>query len=192
MRPHTDATELLFRASRGDASAVRRLAPLVYDELRALARRYVPSNGGAATIQPTALVHEAFLRLIGKDAHDFQGRTHFMASAAVAMRSVLVDHFRARATAKRGGDRCRITLDEAVAEQDERQVDLSFLNEALFKLERLKPRAARIVELRFFGGMSVEEVAAHLGVSPRTVKGDWRTARAWLRAELSKGTRHDA
>ena len=181
-----DTTQILARASRGDPEAVRRLAPLVYDELRALAGKYLPLRGGAgtATLQPTALVHEAFLRLIGHDAADFKSRTHFLATAATAMRSVLVDYARARGAAKRGAGWCRITLDEAAAFQAETALDLCALDEALARLAHLKRRAARIVELRFFGGMSVEEVANCLGVSVRTVKGDWRTARAWLRAEL--------
>ena len=184
----TETTQLLVRASRGDQAAVRQLAPLVYDELRALAHQYLPPKGaaGTATLQPTALVHEAFLRLIGHDAANYKSRTHFLATAATAMRSVLVDHARARGAAKRGGGWCRITLDEAAAFQPQSEVDLAALDEALAKLARLKERAARIVELRFFGGMSVEEVADYLGVSARTVKGDWRTARAWLRAELAE------
>ena len=185
-----DATQLLARASRGEQAAVRDLAPVVYDELRALARHYLPRDraAGTATLQPTALVHEAFLRLIEQDTVDYKGRTHFLATAATAMRSVLVDHARARGAAKRGGGWCRITLDEAAAFQPQSEVDLSVLDEALAKLARLKERAAKIVELRFFGGMSVEEVADHLGVSARTVKGDWRTARAWLRAELAEAS----
>jgi len=187
-RVRADATQLLVRASRGDQAAVRRLAPLVYDELRALARQYLPPKGaaGTATLQPTALVHEAFLRLIEQDPADYKGRTHFLATAATAMRSVLVDYARARGAAKRGGGWCRITLAEAAALQPQSEIDFSALDEALIRLARLKERAARIVELRFFGGMSVEEVADHLGVSARTVKGDWRTARAWLRAELAE------
>jgi RNA polymerase sigma-70 factor (ECF subfamily) len=183
-----DATQLLVRASRGDQEAVRRLVPLVYDELRALAHHYLPPKGaaGAATLQPTALVHEAFLRLIGQDAADYQSRTHFLATAATAMRSVLLDYARARGAAKRGGGWLRITLDEAAALQAETELDLCALDEALARLAQLKQRAARIVELRFFGGMTVEEVADCLGVSVRTVKGDWRTARAWLRAELAE------
>jgi len=183
-----DATKLLARASRGDQAAVRNLAPAVYDELRALARRYFPPGKvtGSNTLQPTALVHEAFLRLIGQDTVDYRSRTHFLAMAATAMRSVLVDHARARGAAKRGAGWCRITLDNAVALQPQQELDFSALDEALAKLAQLKERAAKIVELRFFGGMSVEEVADHLGVSARTVKGDWRTARAWLRAELAE------
>jgi RNA polymerase sigma factor (TIGR02999 family) len=183
-----DATQLLARASRGDPDAVRRLAPLVYDELRALAHQYLSPTraAGTVTLQPTALVHEAFLRLIQQDAVDFKSRTHFLATAATAMRSVLVDYARARGAAKRGGGWCRVTLDEAATFQPENEVDLAALDEALARLARLKQRAARIVELRFFGGMSVEEVADCLGVSARTVKGDWRTARAWLRAELAE------
>jgi RNA polymerase sigma-70 factor (ECF subfamily) len=183
-----EATQLLVRASRGDQAAIRRLAPLVYDELRALARQYLPPKGaaGTATLQPTALVHEAFLRLIDRDTVDYKGRTHFLAAAATAMRSVLVDHVRARGAAKRGGGWCRITLDEVAAFQPQSEVDLSALDKALARLAQLKERAAKIVELRFFGGMSVEEVANHLGVSARTVKGDWRTARAWLRTELAE------
>jgi RNA polymerase sigma-70 factor (ECF subfamily) len=159
---------------------VRRLAPVVYDEFRALAHQYLPQKGaaGTATLQPTALVHEAFLRLIQQDTADYKSRTHFLATAATAMRSVLVDYARARGAAERGGGWCRITLDEATAFQPENEVDLSALDEALARLARLKQHAARIVELRFFGGMSVEEVADCLGVSARTVKGDWRTARA--------------
>jgi RNA polymerase sigma-70 factor (ECF subfamily) len=126
------------------------------------------------------------LRLIGRDAADYRSRTHFLATAATAMRSVLVDCARARGAAKRGGGWCRITLDEAAALQPQSEIDLSALDEALARLARLKGRAARIVELRFFGGLSVEEVADCLGVSARTVKGDWRTARAWLRAELAE------
>jgi RNA polymerase sigma factor (TIGR02999 family) len=181
-----DATELLARASRGDETAVRELAPVVYEELRALARRYLPPNKPGATLQPTALVHEAFLRLIEQDHIDYQSRAHFLAAAAVAMRSVLADHARASGAAKRGGGWCRITLDRAVALRSEREVDLVALDEALNRLSELKTRAAQIVELRFFGGMSVEEVATFLGVSERTVKDDWRTARAWLRAELGE------
>ncbi len=183
-----DATQLLVRASRGDQAAVRQLAPLVYDELRALARQYLPPKGGAhtATLQPTALVHEAFLRLVEQDAADYQGRTHFLATAATAMRAVLADYARARGAAKRGGGWCRITLDNAAALQPQSELDFVALDEALGRLAQLKERAARIVELRFFGGLSVEEVADCLGVSARTVKGDWRAARAWLRAELAE------
>ncbi|MEW6249372.1 MAG: ECF-type sigma factor [Planctomycetota bacterium] len=181
-----DATELLARASQGDQAAVRQLAPVVYEELRALARRYLPANQPGATLQPTALVHEAFLRLFQQDRVDYQSRTHFLAAAAIAMRSVLADHARASGAAKRGGGWCRITLDNAVAPQPDRDLDLAALDDALARLAGLKERAAKIVELRFFGGMSVDEVAAYLGVSARTVKADWRTARAWLRVELSE------
>jgi RNA polymerase sigma factor (TIGR02999 family) len=185
-----DATQLLVRASRGDQAAVRQLAPLVYDELRALAGQYLPPKaaGRTATLQPTALVHEAFLRLIERNPGDYKGRTHFLATAATAMRSVLVDYVRARCAAKRGAGWCRITLDQAAAFQPQGEIDFVALDEALARLARLKERAARIVELRFFGGLSVEETADHLGVSARTVKGDWRAARAWLRAELAGGS----
>lgn len=183
-----DATQLLVRASQGDQAAVRDLAPLVYDELRALARHYLPADraAGTPTLQPTALVHETFLRLIKQEAVDYKSRTHFLAAAATAMRCVLADHARARGAAKRGGGWCRITLDNAVALQPQQEVDFSALDEALARLTQMKERAAKIVELRFFGGLSVEEVADYLGVSARTVKGDWRTARAWLRAELAE------
>ena len=182
------ATQLLVRATRGDQAAVRGLAPLVYDELRALARHYLPSGGAARTptLQPTALVHEAFLRLIEQDGIDYQGRTHFLATAAVTMRCVLLDHVKAQSTGKRGHGWCRITLDDAAALRGEPEVDFTALDEALGRLAKLKERAAKVVELRFFGGMNVDEVAEHLGISARTVKGDWRTARAWLRAELAE------
>jgi RNA polymerase sigma-70 factor (ECF subfamily) len=188
-----DATQLLARASRGDQAAVRDLAPLVYDELRALARRHLAPNSaaGTATLQPTALVHEAFLRLIEQNTVDYRSRTHFLAAAAVAMRCVLLDHVRARGAAKRGGGWHRITLTGALTIPQERDIDLLALDEALSRLAEKDPRAARIVELRFFGGLSHKEVASEIGVSERTVRNDWSIARAWLRCELA-GTERTA
>ncbi len=188
-----EATELLERASRGDQAAVRRLTPLVYDELRALARQCLPANdmGGAATLQPTALVHEAFLRLIKQDTVDYEGRTHFLAAAAVAMRHVLIDHARARQRAKRGGQWQRITLADAGTITQNDQIDLLALNDALAKFAEVDQRAARVVDLRFFGGMTEVEVAHTLGVSERTVRNDWTTARAWLRCELAGNERNN-
>ncbi len=157
----------------------------VMAELRSLASRYLAGERPGHTLQPTALVHEAFLRLAGKSGVP-AGRSEFIALAATSMRRVLVDHARARRAAKRGGERQRIALDAASPSDERTEVDLLALDESLERLAGLDQRQARIVELRFFGGLGVEAVAAVLGVSPRTVEADWRMARAWLRRELEK------
>jgi len=189
----TDTTELLTQASRGDEAAAARLMPLVYDELRALAGHYLArgGEGGASTLQPTAIVHEAFLRLVGHDKGDFKGKTHFYAVAAVAMRHVLIDHVRGRKRAKRGGEWKRITLADGARVSSGGQLDLLTLDEALTKLAELDERAARVVELRYFSGMTDREIAEALGISERTVRNDWTMARAWLRCELSDSTGRD-
>jgi RNA polymerase sigma-70 factor, ECF subfamily len=184
----TDITQILVRASQGDESAVNHLLPLVYDELRALAESYLKSERPALTLQATALVHEAYLRLIKQDEVQWQNRAHFFAVAAQAIRRILVDHARGHARQKRGGGRERVRLDEDVAVLQERDVDLVALDEALVKLAQLNPRQAQIVELRFFGGLSLRDVAEVLSVSPRTVDGDWSMARAWLRRALQRGS----
>lgn len=182
-----EATRLLTAAGSGDAAAAEQLTPLLYDELRALAGRYLNARkNGVNTLQPTALVHEAFLRLIGHDEIDPRSRTHFFAAAANAMRWVLVDYARAKAAEKRGGGRTFLTLQSSDGVVESEEVDVLALHELLERLAELSPRAARVVDMRFFGGMSVSETAQVLGVSERTVKGDWRTARAWLRAELER------
>jgi len=179
-------TMLLASLKDGDRSAVAsKLMPLVYDEFKALAAKHLRNERGGHTLQPTALVHEAYLKLIDQTRVDWQGRTHFFAVGAQAMRRILVDHARQRRRQKRGGGAGRITLDEAVALAPERAEEILELDEALKRLSELDPRQGQIVEMRFFGGMSVEEVANVLGVSKRTVEGDWTMARAWLMRELS-------
>jgi RNA polymerase sigma factor (TIGR02999 family) len=179
-----DVTEVLEQLKAGDSRAADRLLPLVYDEFRALARHYLAQERMNHTLQPTALVHEAYLKLVDQTRVDWQGRSHFFAVAAQAMRRILVDHARSRQREKRGGGRPRVTLDEAVALSPQKDEDVLALDEALEKLAALDARQAKVVELRFFGGMSVEEVAEALGVSKRTVEGDWTFARAWLSREL--------
>ena len=185
--PH-EVTKLLVEWSNGDQSALDRLMPLVYDELRRLAASYLRRERPGQTLQATALVHEAYVRLIGEKSHTWQNRNHFLAIAALSMRQILVQRARARKATKRGGDPIRIELDDrllppsAAGEQDE--VDLVALDGALEKLAELDPRQAKVVELRYFGGLSVGEAAAALDVSPATVKRDWTLARAWLKREL--------
>ncbi len=187
MTPSADAvTRIVRRASTSDQKAVSKLMPLVYDELRRLARRYVQRER-ATTLQATALVHEAYLRLAKDKKQNWQGRTHFLAIAAIAMRRILVERARARAASKRGGSRTRITLDESLVADKGKPVDLLALDHALTTLASLDAQQARIVELRFFGGLTVQETADAVGVSPASVKRGWTMARAWLRREVSKG-----
>jgi RNA polymerase sigma factor (TIGR02999 family) len=177
-------THLLKEWTDGDERALERLTPLVYEELRHQAARYLRRERPGHTLQTTALIHEAYLRLIdAKDIH-WQSRAHFFAIAANLMRRVLVDHARRRDAYKRGGANLRLTLDESIAVANEVDVDLLAIDQALDRLATIDPQQARIVELRFFSGLSVEETAAALGVSPKTVKRDWSVARAWLRREI--------
>jgi RNA polymerase sigma factor (TIGR02999 family) len=178
---------LLARATEGDPKAVSELMPLVYDELRRLAASYIRRERPGQTLQATALVHEAYVRLIGEKAQNWQNRTHFLAIAALSMRQILVQRARARNAAKRGGDPERITLDERLLPAGagaSPEIDLVALDAALEKLGALDARQAKVVELRYFGGLSVEEAADVLNVSPATVKRDWTLARAWLKREL--------
>jgi len=181
----TETTQTLIHAAEGDQGAIDRLLPLVYDELRSLAGSLMRHERDGHTLQPTALANEAFIRLIDQHSIDWKNRAHFFALAAQAMRRVLVDHARARGAIKRGGDRRRIALAEDAAIGLDQLDDLLALDEALHQLARLSERQARVVELRFFGGLSIEETAEMIGVSPRTVKGDWRVSRAWLERELA-------
>jgi RNA polymerase sigma factor (TIGR02999 family) len=168
----------------GDQQALDRLTPLVYEELRRQAARYLRRERAGHTLQTTALIHEAYLRLVdAKDVH-WESRTHFFAIAANLMRRILVDHARRRDADKRGGSQVQVQLDEALAVADATNVDLLAINEALDRLAMIDPQQARVVELRFFGGLSVDEAAAALGVSPKTIKRDWSVARAWLRREI--------
>lgn len=180
------ATQLLHQMQAGDKKAPEKLLPLVYDEFRNLARHYLAQERPNHTLQPTALVHEAYMKLVDQSRVNWQGRTHFFAVAAQAMRRILVDHARAHLRIKRGGGAHRITLDEAVALSPKREEDVIALDEALEKLAKLDQRQAKVVELRFFAGLSVEEVANALEVSKRTVEADWTMARAWLLRELSR------
>ena len=182
-----EATRVLSELGRGDASAAQRLLPLVYEELRALAGAHFRRQEADHTLQPTALVHEAFLRLSNKSNVEWVDRNHFMAMAAGAMRRVLADHARRRNTLKRGEKWHRLTLNEMSAEARDRDVDVIDLDEALTKLADLHVRKARVIELRFFGGLTNEEVASVLNVSRKTVVQDWTVARLWLRRELSGG-----
>jgi RNA polymerase sigma factor (TIGR02999 family) len=177
-------TALLRLAEQGDRDVVGRLLPLLYDDLHAQAVRYLAREGKDPVLQPTLLVHEAYLRLVDQSRVHWQGRSHFLAVGAQAMRRVLVDMARERRRLKRGGDRQRITLDDALALSPGRDEDLLAVDEALHRLAELDPRQARIVELRFFAGMTVAEVAEVLGVSKRTVEAEWTAVRAWLRREL--------
>ena len=181
-RPGHTVTDLLAASRRGDPSAFDQLLPLVYQELHAIAERHMRGERPGHTLQPTALVHEAFLRLAGADS-PYDDRTHFIRAASQAMRRVLVDHARARNAAKRGGN-LLVTLDEALVPQDDRVVDLLVLDDALNRLAAAEPRWAQVVELRFFGGLEVTEVAAALGISTATAKRDWQFARAWLAKAL--------
>ncbi len=184
--PSEAITRALAEIGRGDRDAADRLFGLLYDEFRSLARRYLSAEGAGHTLQPTALVHEAYLKLIDQTRVEWQGRTHFFAVGAQAMRRILVDHARSRKRVKRGGGRQRIQLDEGVALSPGRDEDLLAVDEVLARLAGVDPRQAAIVELRFFGGLTVEEVAEVLGVSKRTVEAEWTVVRAWLRRELGK------
>lgn len=183
-------TEILAKAEAGGAPASPdALMPLVYPELRRLAARFLAGDRGAHTLQPTAVVHEAYLRLVDQSRVSWKGRTHFLAVGAILMRRIVVDHARERARAKRGGDWQRITLPTGADPAAPEPLDLEQVldvDTALGKLAALDERQARVVELRYFGGLTNEEVAHTLGVSLRTVVGLWSHARAWLRRELDE------
>lgn len=176
--PHT-VTRLLDEVGRGDPLAAEQLLPLVYAELRSIAEKHMRGERPDHTLQPTALVHEAYLRLLGSAPIAFESRLHFLRTASQVMRRVLVDHARARNTAKRGGA-IHLPLNEAIAGADDELIELLVLDDALTQLAAAEPRWAQVAELRFFGGLEVPEVAAALGISEATVKRDWQFARAWL------------
>lgn len=184
MESSSDVTRLLQRWGAGDAEAMEELLPLLYEELRRLAAVYMRRQPQGHTLQPTALVHEAYLKLAGQHGLSFADRAGFFALAAKMMRRLLVDHARAHNAAKRGGDAVRVTLDEGVASLPSRDVDFEDLDTALAELGRLDERQAQIVELRFFAGLGIEETAVALGLSPATIKREWATARAWLYRRL--------
>lgn len=184
----SEVTQLLDAWSNGDQDALDRLLPLVIGDLRRMAGAQMAQEGPGHTLEPTALVNELYLKLVGSRAVRWQDRTHFFATMARIMRHILVDHARRRKTSKMGGNAVRVTLDEALeiaaAESEEEGTDVVALDDALHRLAELDPRQARIVELRYFGGLTLEETAHTLAVSTMTVKREWRTARLWLAHEL--------
>jgi RNA polymerase sigma-70 factor (ECF subfamily) len=184
-----EVTNLLHEWRAGDDAALDRLVTLVYQDLRGVARRCLHGERAHGTLQPTALVNEAYLRLVGSRYVQWQDRAHFFAVAAKLMRRVLVDEARKRDSLKRGGDCTRIVLSEGIAATAEREIDLLALDDALENLGKEAPRKARIVEMRYFGGLTINETAAALGVSIDIVKRDWRSAKLWLTRAL-KEARH--
>ena len=177
---------------RGDEAALERLVPLVQDRLRELAHGYLARERPGHLLQTTSLVNEAYIKLIQINRVDWKDRAHFLAMAATVMRRVLVDYARARQREKRGGGAERVPLSEIALAAEARNIDLVALDEALTRLTAVDPRQARVVELRYFGGLGVDETAEVLRVSQATVKNEWRVARAWLRRELQGGESHDA
>ena len=181
-----NVTQLLIDWRGGNNDALNQLMPMVYDELRGLAKRYMRRESASHTLQTNALVNEAYLRLINQQNVDWQNRAHFFAIAAQVMRHLLVDHARSKQYAKRGGGAQQITLDEGLAVTDDNAVELLALHQALERLEAIDDRKSKIVELRYFGGLSTEETAEVLGVSEITIKREWAKAKAWLFRELSQ------
>jgi RNA polymerase sigma-70 factor (ECF subfamily) len=186
-----EITRLLVAWSDGDEQAFTALMPLVYGELRRLASRRLGRERAGHTLQTTALVHEAYLRLVDQKEANWRNRAHFFAVAAQMMRRILVDYARSRNFAKRGGGAKQVSLDEAMIVSDERAADVVALDEALDALARFDERKSRMVELRFFGGLSIEETAEVLGVSPGTVMRDWTLAKAWLQREINGSHRDE-
>ena len=183
-----EITQLLINGSNGSQGALDQLYPLVYEELRRLAHRYMSRERPGHTLQTTAVVHEAYLRLIDQKHVQWQSRAHFFAIAAQMMRRILITHAQSHAYAKRGGGALKVSLDEAAILSQERAGELLALDEALNSLTALDPRRSQVVELRFFGGLSNEEIAEVLKISPNTVTRDWQMAKAWLRREMSRNS----
>ncbi len=183
----SQVTRLLGVIESGDPSGINRLLPLVYEELRKLASARLGAESPGQTLQATALVHEAYLRLVKEDGARWQSRAHFFAAAAEAMRRILVERARRRGRVRHGGGRARLAIEHLEAATEDGTVDLVELDEELTRLAGLDARLARVVELRYFGGLTVEHVAELTGVSERTVKRDWEFARAWLYSRLADG-----
>lgn len=179
-----EVTRLLAQLSEGRIGAEEALLPLVYDELHSLAHQFMRGERPGHTLQTTALVHEAYLRLGGEHGASWESRAHFLRMASKAMRRILIDHARRKRTDKKGGERKREPLDGVTVSDGKSPVDVLLLNSALEKLAEVDPRTVEMVELRFFGGLTVEETAKVMGVSPRMLMYDWRMAKAWLRQEL--------
>ena len=186
MSPH-EITQLLADWGRGDKSAFDKLFPLVHEELRRIAQRQMNHERPGHTLQATALVNEAYLRLAGNEGFEWRDRAHFYAVCAQVMRHVLIDHARAHARDKRGGGALQVSLNDAIALGEQRAEELVALDEALRSLEDLDPQKGRIVEMRYFGGLSIEETAEVLDISPRTVRREWRRSKAWLYRMISEG-----
>jgi RNA polymerase sigma factor (TIGR02999 family) len=180
-------TRLLIELSRGNSAAVDALLPLIYDELRSIAAKYLRRERPDHTLQPTALVHEAYLRLVDQRRVNWQSRAHFFGVTAQMMRRILVDHARAHKAGKRGHDFQKISVDENIDQAVERSRELIALDEALRQLAEIDEQKSRIIELRYFGGLSIEETAEVLGVAPVTVKRHWRMAKAWLSRRMKVG-----
>jgi RNA polymerase sigma factor (TIGR02999 family) len=186
MAQPANITEILQNWGEGDRDSIDRLIPLVYAELHRLAHRALVKNSGDDNVQTTALVHEAYLRLIDVKQINWQNRVHFFAVSANLMRNILVDFARARVSQKRGGELTRVELDEALDFSADRSSDLVALDEVLKELAKLSERQSRVVELKFFGGLQENEIAEVLKISPATVRRDWKVARAWLYRELAR------
>lgn len=179
-------TQILSELKKGEATALEELLPLVYGELRRLANCYLQRERADHTLQPTALVHEAYIRLVGQKSIAWENRAHFFGVSARLMREILIEHARARGRQKRGGEfKTLIALDDAISFSNEKQLDVVAIDEALSKLEMLDERQARIVEMKFFGGMTIEEIAEVTEISPATVKREWSTAKLFLYKMLS-------
>lgn len=187
MSPSDNVTRLLSAWTEGDQQALDELMPLVYGELHRIARRYWGGQRPDHTLQPTVLIHEAYLKLVGRGEQTFQNRGHFFAVASMAMRQVLVNHAEASLAGKRGGGKQTIPLEEAETAVRKEAEEVLALHQALGRLNELDSRKSRVVELRYFGGLSIEETAEALGVSGITVTRDWQAARAWLARELASG-----
>ena len=184
--PSKQVTELLVRWRGGDKAALDSLMPLVYNELHRIATRYLQKERSDHTLQSTALVHEAYVRLAEQDLPQWQNRAHFFAVAAQLMRQILVDYARSHRASKRGGDICKVGLDDAGDKAEALDVDIIALDDALKRLAEMDSHQSRVVELKFFGGLSIEDTAEVLGISASTVKRDWISARAWLHRELAR------
>ena len=182
-----EVTQLLADWGKGDRSALDKLLPLVHSELRRIAQRQMSGERPGHTLQATALVNEAYLKLAGQQRFDWQNRAHFFAVCAQVMRHILIDHARAGAREKRGGGAVQVSLNDALVVAEDQAAHFLALDEALRELERLDPQKGKIVELRYFGGLSVEEAAEVLNVSPRTVRREWQRAKAWLYRMMTEG-----
>jgi RNA polymerase sigma factor (TIGR02999 family) len=181
-----EITQLLVDWGKGNEFALEKLIPLVYDELRRMAKRYMRGQSSAHTLQTTELIHEAYLKLVDNNEKEWKNRSHFFGVAAQAMRHILVDYARAKQSQKRGGIQQQVTLDENAVLSSDSSDDIVALNDALEKLGKLDERKVKVVEMKFFGGLTMEEIAEVLKISAETAKRDWRFARTWLLRELSK------